>query len=149
METQIILLRGSMTNIQVSEWVMDLVFAALEEGLMPLRSGQELHPFLLLLTKGGYVLQRFNGATMRECLEKAYVTLQAQDENTRAYALVYDGLVTVDERDYDAVIVEAAEREQVSGVRFVQRYQPKAGNTPLFTIGTVALLGAAEQHLAS
>jgi hypothetical protein len=136
-----------MTNIQVSEWVMDLVFAALEEGLMPLRGGQELRPFLLLLTKGGYVLQRFNGATMSECLEKAYVTLQEQDENTRAYALVYDGLVTVDERDYDAVIVEAAEREQASGVRFVQRYQAKAGNTPLFTIGTLALLGAAEQHL--
>ena len=74
-----------MSNIQVSEWVMDLVFAALEEGLMPLRGGQELRPFLLLLTKGGYVLQRFNGATMRECLEKAYNTLQAQDENTRAY----------------------------------------------------------------
>ena len=138
-----------MSNIQVSEWVMDLVFAALEEGLMPLRGGQELRPFLLLLTKGGYVLQRFNGATMSECLEKAYVTLQAQDENTRAYALVYDGLVVVDERDYDAVIVEAAEREQTSGVRFVQRYQPQVGNAPLFTIGTVALLGAAEQRLTS
>ena len=136
-----------MSNIEVSEWVMDLVFAAIEEGFVPLRLGQELRPFLLLLTKGGYVLQRFNGATMSECLDKAYTTLQHQDENTRAYALIYDGVITIDERDYDAVIVEAAQREHASGVRFVQRYQPKQGSVPLFTIGTVALLGEAEQYL--
>jgi hypothetical protein len=138
-----------MANIEVSEWLMDLVFAALEEGLIPLRAGQELRPFLLLLTKGGYVLQRFNGATMSECLDKAYTTLQNQDEDTRAYALVYDGVITIEGRDYDAVIVEAAQREHANGVRFVQRYQPKTGSVPLFTIGTVALLGEAEQHLTS
>lgn len=138
-----------MSDIHVSEWVMDLVFAAVEEGLVPLHAGHELRPFLLLLTKGGYVLQRFTGATMSECLDKAYAALQNQDENTRAYALVYDGLVTVDERDYDAIIVEAAERESPDGVRFAQRYQPQASSVPLFTIGSVALLGTAEQHLSS
>lgn len=138
-----------MSDIQASERLMDLIFEAIEEGLMPLRVGQPLEPFLMLLTKGGYVLQRFNGNTVSEKIDKAYIALKQQDNDTLAYALVYDAVVTVAEQDTDAVMVEAAERSHVRGVRFAQRYQPKSDAALLFTIGSVALLGAADQYLST
>jgi hypothetical protein len=135
------------SDIQVSERLMDLIFAAVDEALNALRGEQGLNPFLLLLTKGGYVLQRFNGDTLSAQIDKAYYTLKKQNADTLAYALVYDAVVTVDERDTDAVMVEAGEREYTIGVRFVQRYQPKSDAAPMFTIGSIALLGEADHHL--
>jgi hypothetical protein len=137
------------SDIQVSERLMDLILAAVDEALNALRGGQGLNPFLLLLTKGGYVLQRFNGDTISAQIDKAYHTLKKQNADTLAYALVYDGVITVDERDTDAVMVEAGERDHTSGVRFVQRYQPKSDAAPLYAIGSIALLGASDHHLLS
>ena len=138
-----------MSDIQVSERLMDLIFAAVDEALIALRGGQGLNPFLLLLTKGGYVLQRFKGDTVSAQLDKAHNTLKKQDADTHAYALVYDAVVTLDERDTDAIMVEAGERDHASGVRFVQRYQPKSDAAPMYPIGSIAFLGKAEQYLSS
>ena len=136
-----------MSGIQASQRLMDLIFEAVDEGLTLLRSGRGLAPYMMLLTREGYVLQRFTGDTVSECLDKAYASLREQDEDTLAYALVYDAVVTVDEQDSDAVLVEAGERGQSDGLRFARRYRPPTAAAPFATIGELALLGKSEQYL--
>jgi len=63
---------------------------------------------------------------------------------TDLYAIAYDGFVTIDGKRYDAVIVEATERNLGKAYVMAQRYKPSAKNQPLQTIGNPAFLNRAE-----
>lgn len=131
-------------SLNISKRLMDHVFLAVEEGLLPLKAGRPLTPFILAITKEGVIMRRFTDEKMSDALDRAYQELAELNEDTLAYALVFDAVVTVDEKDSDAVMVEVGERNVPQGYRFVQRYQPKQGTNPMYTIGQVAYMGEAE-----
>jgi hypothetical protein len=136
-------------SMNISDRLMDLIFSAVEQGLMPLKRQQALVPFVMCRTKRGVVLSRFTHPHLDDALEKAYAHIRTLDTDTLAYALIYDGIVSVEDQDIDAVLVEAGERGQADGWRFAQRYQPAGERTPLYTIGDLAYLGQAAQLLTS
>lgn len=136
-----------MSKLNASQRLMDLVFNAVQEGLLPLKEKKDPVPFALLHTKNGLVMQRYVADSTVQSLEKARAALGSADEDTLAYALVYDAYVTIDGADQDALMIEAGERGQSKGVRFVQRYNPPTESAPLIPIGEVAFLGRADQLL--
>jgi hypothetical protein len=133
-------------DLEISERLWELIFSAVEEGLNMLQQ-DALIPFALVMRAEGVSLQRFSAPSSSEALEKAEANLRASDEEVLAYALVYEASVEMDGKEYDALLLEAAERESKTAYYFAQRYQPATAKMPPYAIGQVAYLGEAETYL--
>lgn len=139
-----------MPQLDASERLMTLVFDALQEALDAMRGEAVLLPFALLLTKSGIVLQRFAEADVSGALARAQQAFQTADADTLAYALVYDGLIALNDDSHDALILEAEERGAGRGYRFAQRYQPPAqAAQPPNRVGDLAYVGTFEPRLTT
>jgi len=64
-----------------------------------------------------------------------------------AYVLAYDGYITVEGTKFDAILVEASERDRSAGVSMAQRYIPKKFLRGFQTVGNPVLLGECETLL--
>jgi hypothetical protein len=133
-------------SLQVSERLLELIFSAAEEGLNMLQQNA-LVPFALVMRKEGVSLQRFTAPGSSEALANAENLLRESDEEVLGYALVYDATIEMENKDYDALLIEAAERGVEAGYRFAQRYQAAQGTRPPYAIGQLAYLGEAESFL--
>ena len=113
-----------MAGLAVSERLWELIFNAVQEGLNMLQQ-DALVPFALVMRAEGVSLQRFSAPSSSEALEKAVASLRASDEEVLAYVLVYDATVEMDGKEYDALLLEAAERgkKQAAGHNFQQAMQ--------------------------
>lgn len=134
-----------MSGLAASQRLMTLVFQSQEEGLEMLQKQGAFVPFAYFLTKEGYILRRFSGVSTTESLQNAYQIIRQSDEDMLAYALVYDAVITLDEQEYDALMIEAGERDTKQGLRFVQRYHSPATDSLPITIGELAYLGLCDR----
>lgn len=133
------LIKDLMT-FQPSERLMDFAFNALEEALLQLKRQGSLTLFVLLMNKEGVILQRFMDTEAESALARAEAQIRTSDAETLAYALVYDTLMSIHDRDYDSIIIEVGERGASHAYRFAQRYQPMKNQMPLYPIGELAYL---------
>ena len=79
--------------------------------------------------------------------QKAREDIAAFPPSVTAYAIAYDGFLTVQGTKFDAILVEASERGRPVGVRMAQRYTPKKLLRSFQTVGNPALLGECETLL--
>ena len=129
----------------MSEKFADLVFLALDHGVDSVRvSGGPLIPFIVVEQDGKRELHRFAAARLEEGQQQARAAVAALPPNATAYALAYDGYITVQGTKFDAILVEASERGRPAGVRMAQRYSPKKFLRSFQTVGNPALLGECE-----
>lgn len=135
-----------MTELNISDALMDVVFSAVEEGLTALKAGQFIVPFALMLTKEGVVLRRFSDEEVTIALERARKAIAQADDDSLAYVLVYDSQIEITGKDFDALMIECAERSKETGWRFVQRYQAQVDDTPLHPIGDLAYIGTTTSY---
>jgi hypothetical protein len=133
-------------DLPISERLWELIFSAVEEGLNMLQQ-DALIPFALVMRAEGVSLQRFSAPSSSEALAKAEANLRASDEEVLGYVLVYDATVEMDGKEYDALLLEAAERGTEKAHYFAQRYQPATAKMPPYAIGSLAYLGEAESYL--
>jgi hypothetical protein len=132
-------------NIQMSEKFADLVFLALDHGVDSVRaSGGPLTPFIVVEQDGKRELHRFATERLEEGQQRAREAVAALPPSATAYALAYDGYITVQGTKFDAILVEASERGRPAGVRMAQRYTPKKFLRSFQTVGNPALLGECE-----
>ena len=133
------------SNIQMSEKFADLVFFALDHGVDSVRaSGGPLTPFIVVEQDGKRELHRFATERLEDGQQRAREAVAALPPSATAYALAYDGYVTVQGTKFDAILVEASERGRPTGVRMTQRYTPKKFLRSFQTVGNPALLGECE-----
>ena len=137
-----------MTDIHISDPLMQVIFSAVEEGLSVLQAEQDVVPFVLLLTKEGVIIKRFTDERLSEAIQRAIQAIETADDDTLGYALVYDGQIEIGNQDSDALMIEAGERGKVRGWRFVQRYQAKIGTQSAHLIGNIAYLGEYDNHIS-
>jgi hypothetical protein len=132
-------------DIQMSEKFADLVFLALDHGVDSVRaSGGPLTPFIVVEQDGKRELHRFATERLEQGQQRAREAVAALPSNATAYALAYDGYITVQGTKFDAILVEASERGRPAGVRMAQRYTPKKFLRSFQTVGNPALLGECE-----
>lgn len=125
----------------ISESLAELTFAAIDIGVMSVReSGGPLIPFVLMVDGGKRTMHRFAADRLEECLEQARAAVASAPESATAYALAYDGYITIDGQRSDAVMVEACERGEATGKLFAQRYAPKKLLRPFRQVGNPALV---------
>jgi hypothetical protein len=134
------------SELNASKRLMGLVFEAVSEALNTLRAGQTLVPFIMTLTKEGFILRRFSDASFKAGIERAKQALVNEDEDTLAYVLVYDSVLEIDDTEYDAIMLESGERAKGQGWRFVQRYR-SFGENLVQAIGDLAFLEMIDSYL--
>ncbi|MGJ3237233.1 MAG: hypothetical protein ACFE0Q_00860 [Anaerolineae bacterium] len=137
-----------MTDLNISDPLMQMIFSAVEEGLAILKAEKNLVPFALLLTKEGVVLRRFADDDVAQAIERAYQAVAEAGEDTLGYAIVYDGQIEIGNSGTDALMLEAGERGKAQGWRFVQRYQAKMDMQAVQTLGDVAYLGTHKNYIS-
>lgn len=127
-------------DIAISESVSNLALVALEHGLADRQQGANFTPFVLIESGGHCYIRR---CTADNPVNEAGAFLAREPDSTGAYALAYDGFVTVEDTQFDAVLVIAGERGGEGAFVFTQRYDASA--TPLTLVGEPAFIG---QHVS-
>ena len=112
----------SETSIEMN----DLMFAALDHAVASIEESGPLVPFTMTLTKvGEKKLTRFALDLLEQGLEAARTHVRLEKVNIQAYAIAWDGFVTIDGKKWDCVLVEAGEQSNDQGVLLAQRYEKR------------------------
>jgi hypothetical protein len=139
---------SQLNAIQMSEMFADLVFFALDHGVDSVRAGGgPLTPFVVVEQDGKRELHRIVTERLEEGPRRAKEAVAGLPSSATAYAVAYDGYITLEGTRFDAVLVEASERGRPAGVRMAQRYAPKKLFRRFKTVGNPALLGECETLL--
>jgi len=114
-----------MTDFSPSEEFADLFFLAIDHGFGSIESaGGPLIPLTLVVgASGEKKLTRFALERLEEGVEQAKASVNGSSD-VRMYAIAWDGFVTLEGKKWDAILVEAGESINKSGVLFAQRYAP-------------------------
>jgi hypothetical protein len=129
------------SELQMSKPFADLVFFALDHGVNSVREGGVLVPFIVYENDEKRSLHRYAADTLEESLRQARLAASRLPGTVEACAIAYDGFVTLKNRKFDAIIVEAAEHGKSVGVKLAQRYHPKRFLRPFRADGNPLSLG--------
>lgn len=104
----------------------DLMFAALDHAVASIEEAGPLVPFAMTINKGGdKKLTRFALELLEQGLEAAQAHIHGEKDNIKAYAIAWDGFITIEGNKWDCVLVEAGELGTEQGVLLAQRYEKK------------------------
>jgi hypothetical protein len=131
----------------MSEQFADLVFLALDHGIESIREAGPLVPFAIYHQDGKREIHRFVTESLEDGPVQARHAVAALPPSVSAYAIAYDGFVTIQGTKYAAILVEASERGKPQGIIMAQRYSPKKFFRKLQTIGNAAHIGHCETLL--
>lgn len=123
----------------------NLIFFTLDHAVNCVKATRPLVPFVIIETKGERRLTRFAESDRLESnLQQArrFVCELTRDEPQR-YALAYEGLVKLQGREYDAVIVESGERGKGMSIAIAQRYRVRNVLGEFETVGNPINFGSA------
>ena len=126
-------------QIAISQVVSGLAMVALDYGMASRRDSDTLVPFVLMESDGQCYTQRFDAEPYETAVAEAKAFLAKVSDSTSAYALAYDGFVTVEGTQFDAILVIAGERGDSNAFVFTQRYD--AATDPITLIGSPAFIG--------
>ncbi|HEX3054236.1 MAG TPA: hypothetical protein VHP83_26510 [Aggregatilineaceae bacterium] len=130
-------------SLEASEMLLTLIFFAMDHGIQSVSGGGPLTPFVMSQTDEKPDLHRFAAETLEEGVSRALEFVATLPPTVKAYAVAFDGYITIDHEQFDAVIVEAGERGKEFSFTFAQRYMP----TDFQTIGNPVYLGQTAQRL--
>lgn len=121
---------------------LELLNRALDHALGSLDSEDALIPFVMAMKADGSIaLNRFAAETLEGSVEHARHSLHHLPAGVVAYALAYDGYLTLEETRYEAVLLEVGYRDAPTAVEYGQPYaRGETGQKPT-EIGNVKTLG--------
>lgn len=141
-----------MSAFSPSNAFSDFFFLAIDHGFGSIeKGGGPLVPFTIVVeTSGKKQLNRFVTERLEDGVKKAKASITAS-QSLSMYAIAWDGLVTLERREWDAVLVEAGDAAEDLGVLFSQRYV--SGKRRFFRqghcerVGNPALIGRPPSRL--
>ena len=106
--------------------INDLMFAALDHAVASIEEAGPLVPFAMTVSNSGdRKLTRFAFEMLEQGLEAAQAHVESEKANIKAYAIAWDGFVTIEGKKWDSIFVEAGELATEQGVLLAQRYEKK------------------------
>ena len=129
----------------------DLMFMALDHGFDSIADGSgPLIPFAVLEDASGLrQLRRFVTDRLEDGVEAAKMAVDAATADVLRYAIAWDGYITMQDRKWDAIFVEAGDRVQSEALLLCQRYQAVEGSPSNQTFGNPALVSNPPSRLRS
>jgi len=123
-----------------------LMFLALDHGVDSVSEGGPLIPFALTKMTGKPNLTRIQVERLEDS-RNATIGI-VLEKNPKMYAIAYDGYVTIKNKKFDAIIVEAGQRGEKKALKLCQRYVPKKSLRKFTKIGNPAYLGEVDNILS-
>lgn len=129
-----------------------IILYALDEAAEKLEQSGELEPFTVILHGDNLHVENHPGEDAAECFNSATAKVQTMAHVLDAYAFAYDGYVSTDEGDRDAIIVERGVPDEEMAVAFALLYEvDESGDGELsfgegiYDLGPVTSLFAGEE----
>ncbi len=126
---------------------MEFLFTGLDHGIDTIKEGSTMIPFVITWTDGERKLIRFVADTFEESFKNATDHLRSLKPIPDYALLAYDGQVTIEEKKFDAIIVQAHNKNLVDCPVFAQRYIPKTEDCAFRAIGNAAFIGTEKNCL--
>jgi hypothetical protein len=123
-----------------SSALRSLLMEAIELGIRSVRPGQALVPFALIEAEGRRGINRYASEPYEKGVQEAKAELSKAPPQVTLYAIAYEGFVTLDGEEHDAVIVHAGERGKGRGYLLAQRYSPPTDAKPAERVGNATIL---------
>lgn len=121
---------------------MGFMFGGLDHGIGSISDGGgPLVPFLMTQTGDKKELKRFVTEQYEEGITAAGQTLQTIAPVPDFALIAFDGLITREEKKYDAILVRAFDKRQDEGFTFCQRYVPRNEERGIEPVGNPAFIG--------
>jgi len=131
---------------------LNLVLFALDHGFQSIeKEGGPLIPFTITaLADGEKRLARFVGETLEDSVAHAQESIRKNRETIVRYAVAWDGYITADDTQWDAIFVEAGDRNSPTALLFCQRYRSteERGGSFYERVGDPALVEQVESRLS-
>ncbi|MFC2001627.1 hypothetical protein ACFLUZ_03880 [Chloroflexota bacterium] len=105
----------------------DVMFMALDHGISSIKENAgPLIPFIFYQNrKGEKELHRVVSEKLEQGLEESKNYVMSTNLDINIYAIVWDGYVTVENKKWDAILVEAGSRNREEGFLLAQRYEAR------------------------
>ncbi len=139
--TVIVEIDSEETSEQTLDEVLEKVlFFALDEAVQKQEQGGVVVPFTVLVKGDDLCIENHPGDTVEECFDSAEMTVFKNAFMVDAYVFCYDGFIDLDDGEHDAIILEAATKDDEEAQAYAFTYVEE-GDT--LTYGE-ALLGIGE-----
>jgi hypothetical protein len=104
------------------------ILYAFEQGSEKLRQADGFSPFLILLKGEELFIEEQPSLSEAECYAAARRTIFQMDKICTSYIFCYDGFVTLEDGDNDALVVEYASRDDLEAQVIVRLYHQHDGH---------------------
>lgn len=98
-------------TVEISDSLEKIALYAFDEAKQKLEEAGEFTPFTIMLEGENLYIETHPGDTPEECNLSASKTIVSAQQAIESYVFCYDGFVDLDDGEHDAIIAEAAERE--------------------------------------
>ena len=111
------------TSEQTLDEVLEKVlFFALDEAVQKQEQGGVVVPFTVLVKGDDLCIENHPGDTVEECFADAELTVFKSALVIDAYVFCYDGYIDLDDGEHDAIILEAAKKDDEDAQAYAFTY---------------------------
>ncbi len=131
------------TLVEMALVALSHAFGNIEDGDVPML------PFVMTDSlREGRAIYRFESDSLDHALDSAQLWLERADAEVSRYAFAWDGYITLDDGQWDALFVEAGDRLLPYGMLLCQRYVPSPlGSGPSRRVGEPMLVERLDSRL--
>jgi|GEM_PF-610741 len=123
-ETVIVDIEGAELAPQTLDEMMEkVIFFALDQAVQTQEQGGVVVPFTVLVKGDDLCVENHPGDTVEECFQSAENTVFASALLVDAYVFCYDGFVDLSDGEHDAIILEAAHKDDDAAQAYAFTYE--------------------------
>ncbi len=133
---------------EAKEGLVELMFKGLDHGIGSIQDSEGLLIAFSLFQRNGEIkIVRFVTDKVEEGPIQAQKHLQKMDEKPDFAIIAYEGIVTIENEKFDAVIVEGFDKNDADGYVLAQRFKRKTADSTFEAIGNAGYFGNCENVL--
>ena len=133
---------------EAKEALVELMFKGLDHGISSIEDSEGLLiAFSLFQQDGEIKIVRFVTEQVQEGPIQAQKYLEKMEEKPEFAIIAYEGIVTIENEKFDAVIVEGFDKNDTDGYVLAQRFKRKTAKTEFEAIGNAGYFGNCENVL--
>lgn len=127
---------------EAKEKLVELMFKGIDHGISSIQDEEGLLiTFSIFEQDTELRLARFSTERIEEGQIQAQAFLSKMDEKPNFAIIAFDGIVTIENKEYDAIIIEGFDKNDADGYVLAQRFKRKTAKSKFEAIGNAAYLG--------
>ena len=133
---------------EAKEGLVELMFKGLDHGVSSIQDDEGLLiAFVIFEENKELKIVRFATGRIEEGQVEAQKYLTKMEKKPDFAILAYDGFATIEDTEYEAIIVEGFDKSDTTGYVLAQRFKRKTSESKFEPIGNAAYLGNCDNML--